>query len=438
MKVLKPRGGVHPKEMKSLTSNKSIEIMPDIKEYRVSLHQHIGVPACSVVSKGDYVRAGQEVGKCSAMLSVAVHSPVSGDVIDVREENGEIIVVIKNDFKNNWVDPVPLNNIHLLNEENFLEFITFVREMGICGLGGAMFPTHMKFHTAEYEKLHTIIINGAECEPYLNADNRIMVEKTPELIMILNILMEFLGIERVIIAIEDNKKEAIAKLKKFIGEDGRLKIAVLESVYPQGGEKQIIKSVTGIEAHPHKIPMEYGIIVINVGTLYALYEGLYRGKPLTERVVTVSGHGIKEPKNLIVKIGTPIKDILDYVGINRIDTYKLIIGGPMMGRSIADENETLKKGTGGILALLEKECNKYEVKACINCGACVDVCPMGLMPLRYVELARKENFLKMENRYNLSSCIKCGSCEYICPTKRPIIKSIFLGLKRLKEGKKGV
>ncbi|WP_319371054.1 electron transport complex subunit RsxC [uncultured Ilyobacter sp.] len=434
MKVLKPRGGVHPNEMKTLTLSKSIEKMPDVKEYHVSLHQHIGAPACSLVSKGDYVMSGQQIGQCCAMISVAVHSPVSGYVRDMVVEDGETFIVIENDFKNNKVDFIPLNTRGC----SILKFITFIREMGICGLGGAMFPTHMKLHTSEYEKLHTIIVNGAECEPYLNADNRIMLEKTAELISVLKLLMEFMGIEKIIFAIEDNKMEAIKEIQKMIEGNSRMEIAVLKSLYPQGGEKQIIRSVMGIEVKTHKIPMEYGIITLNVGTLYALYESLYMGKPLTERVVTVSGQGIKEPKNIMVKIGTPIKEILDYAGIDRDNTYKLVLGGPMMGIALGNEKKTIKKGTGGILALIKDECNEYETKACINCGACVDVCPMGLMPLRYVELERKKDHLEMERRYSLSSCIKCGSCEYICPTKRPLIKSIFWGMKKLREVKKGV
>ncbi|ADO82324.1 electron transport complex subunit RsxC [Ilyobacter polytropus] len=438
MKILKPRGGVHPKEMKELTSDKNIEVMPDLKEYKVSLHQHIGVPAFPMVSVGDYVMAGQEIGKCTAMLSVAVHSPVSGYIKDIVKENNETFIIVENDFENNWVDLKPWYDTNLFVGKTSTKFVTFIREMGICGLGGAMFPTHMKFQADEYEKIHTVIINGAECEPYLNSDNRIMVEKTSEIMIILNRLFDFMNINKVIIAVEDNKKEAIEKIRKFLDDSGKIELAVLESVYPQGGEKQIIKSLMGIEVPVHKIPMEYGMAVINVGTLYALYEGMYRGKPLIERVVTVSGLGIKEPKNILAKIGTPIKDILDYAGIDRSKTYKVILGGPMMGRTIGDEKENLKKGTGGILALLKDECNEYETKACINCGACVDVCPMGLMPLRYVELARKGDYSRMEKRYSLSSCIKCGCCEYACPTKRPIIKSIFLGLKKLKEEKNGL
>lgn len=438
MKILKPRGGVHPKDMKELTSDKSIEVMPDLKEYKISLHQNIGVPASPIVSVGDYVKAGEEIGECTAMLSVAVHSPVSGYIKDIIKENNETFIVVENDFQNNWVDLKPWYDANLFTVKNSVKFVTFIREIGICGLGGAMFPTHMKFQADEYEKIHTIIINGAECEPYLNSDNRIMVEKTPEIMTVLKKLFEFMNINRVIIAVEDNKKEAIEKIRGNLDNSGKIELAVLKSVYPQGGEKQIIKSMMGIEVPVHEIPMEYGVVVINVGTLYALYEGMYRGKPLVERVVTVSGLGIKEPKNILVKIGTSIKDILDYAGIDRNNTYKLLLGGPMMGRSIAEEGETLKKGTGGILALLKDECNEYETKACINCGACVDVCPMGLMPLRYVELARKEDYNRMEKRYSLSSCIKCGCCEYVCPTKRPIVKSIFLGLKKLKEGNKGV
>jgi electron transport complex protein RnfC len=438
MRILKPRGGVHPKEVKELTENKNIEIMPDVKIYKVSLHQHIGVPACPVVSIGDYARVGQIIGESTAILSVDVHAPVSGYIKDIREEDGETFVIIENDFKNKWIDMIPFDDIGFLKEGNIFNFTMFIRSMGICGLGGAMFPTHMKFHTSEYEKIHTIIINGVECEPYLNADNRIMIEKTPELIEVLKALIDFMPIKKIIIAIEDNKSKAINKIKEFTSENSKIEVAVLKTIYPQGGEKQIIKSIMNIEIPQNKIPMEYGLVVINVGTLYALYEGIYKGKPLIERVVTVSGHGIKEPKNLMIKIGTPMKDILNYVGIDRENTYKLILGGPMMGKMIETEEITLKKGTSGILALLEDECNEYEIKPCINCGACVDVCPMGLMPLRYVELSAKKDYNRMEKRYSLSSCIKCGSCEYICPSKRPLIKSIFWGFKKLKEGKKGV
>lgn len=438
MRILKPRGGVHPVGMKELTEDKGIEVMPDVKEYRVSLHQHMGIPASPVVSQGDYVKTGQMIGNSTAMLSVSVHAPVSGYVKDVVEEEGETLVIIENDFKNEQAEMIPFDDIGLLNGKNILDFTFFMKNMGICGLGGAMFPTHMKFHASEYENIHTLIINGVECEPYLNSDNRIMIEKAPELIGILKTLKEITGIKRVLFAIEDNKVEAINKIKEFILETPSIEVAVLKTIYPQGGEKQIIRSLMDIEIPQNKIPMEYGVIVMNVGTLYALYNGVYRGRPLIERVVTVSGHGIKESKNLMVKIGTPVREILDYVGIDRGNTYKLVLGGPMMGKTIDTEEKTLKKGTSGILALLKAECNDCERKPCINCGACIEVCPMGLMPIRYVELAARKDYVRMDKRYSLSSCIKCGSCEYICPSRRPILKSIFWGLEKLKEGKKGV
>lgn len=412
------RGGVHPRE-REITSDKKIEKMPEVEIYRISTLQHIGDPAVVIVKIGDRVKKYQKIAKAEVKFSASIHSPCSGKIIqinkiDIKKRQAEEIV-IENDFLG---EEFKRKKLKIFTPEKLRELI---EELGIVGLGGATFPTHIKLEG----KLKTIIINGAECEPYLNADNRIMIEKTNEILEGIKILMTIFEIEESIIGIEENKEKAIKKIEKEIKNYPGIRLQKLPTIYPQGGEKQLIKALLRKEIR--SLPSEIEVITLNVATILAIYRGVVYGTPIVKRVVTVSGEGIKDPKNLSISIGTPIEDILNYVKIKEDIVDKIIAGGPMMGYEIGKTVST-SKGMNGILALGKE---KFPPKLpCIKCGRCVDVCPMGLIPLEYDRLAKKGKYRQMEKYFSLSSCIKCGSCEYICPSQVPLMEAIFLGLEK--------
>jgi len=412
------RGGIHPRE-KEITSDKKIEKMPDVGIYRVTTLQHIGVPAIVIVKVGDRVKKYQKIGKAKGKFSASIHSPCSGKIIQIKKvhikcrEAEEI--TIENDFLEEEFKKEKLQNF---TPKKLQELVA---DLGIVGLGGATFPTHIKLE----DKLKTLIINGVECEPYLNADNRVMVENTNEIIEGIKILMTTFDMEKGIIGIEENKAEAIKKMEEAIKEYSEIRLQKLPTIYPQGGEKQLIKAL--LKKEIKFLPKEIGAVTLNVGTILAIYRGVTYGTPIVERIVTVSGEGVEKPKNLSIRIGTPIEDVLNYVGIKEDVADKIIACGPMMGHKIGKRGAT-SKGMNGILVLGEE---KFPPKlSCIKCGRCVDVCPMGLLPLEYDRLAKKGKYQQMEKEFSLSSCIKCGSCEYICPSQVPLMEAIFLGLEK--------
>jgi electron transport complex protein RnfC len=436
MKLFSFKGGIHPPENKELTENLEIENFKIPKEICVPLLQHIGVVLEPLVKVGDRVKKGQKIGDSSGFLSSPVHSPVSGIVkkIEIRPfpVSGRVnTIIIENDYEEETFEYPKYEDYEKLTKD---ELLKIVREMGIVGQGGATFPTHIKLNPPKDKKIDVLLINGAECEPYLNADNRLMLEQTEKVVKGIDIFRHILGVKRVVIGIEENKEEAIHKMKEEASKYG-MEIAVLKTKYPQGGEKQLIKAVLDREVPSGKLPSEVGVVVQNTATALSVYEAVIEGKPVIEKVLTVSGLGIKTPKNLRVRIGTQFKEILEYVEIDREKTEKLVMGGPMMGLAQHSEEVPVIKGTSGILALTKKEMNPYKSRACITCGKCVDACPMNLSPLMYAKLARFQEWEEMD-KYDLLDCIECGSCSFVCPANRPLTEGIKIGKAKLRAMKR--
>lgn len=436
MKLFGFSGGVHPPERKELTEEKKIEVLKPPKYLYISLLQHIGAPLDAVVEKGAVVRKGEKIADSKAFLSVPVHSPVSGKVVDIEvlpyAVSGKIkTIVIENDEQEREVEYSGNSDYSKLTKE---ELLSKIREMGVVGQGGAAFPTHVKLNPPADAKIDTLLINGAECEPYLNSDNRVMIEQPKEIIEGIKIMLHILGIRKAIIAIENNKHSAIEILtKETAGTD--IEIAVLPTKYPQGGEKQLIKAVLNRVVPAKKLPSEVGVVVQNVSTAKAVYDGVVLGIPLIERVVTVSGKGVKNPVNILARIGTQFKEMLEYAGFDEVKTDKIVMGGPMMGIAQYSSSVSMIKGTSGLLALTSEETGNIKRRSCISCGKCIEACPMNLMPLNYALCAKFEKWEEME-RYNLMDCIECGSCAYTCPSKRPLTEAIKIGKSKLRSMKK--
>jgi len=423
-------GGVRLAEEKELTVGKKTKIIPAPKELVVPLSQHIGSPNESLVKAGDTVRAGQALGESKAFVSAPVHSPVSGTVKSVDSFFHPVFgkspaVTIENDYRFEETPLLAKNDPDRLSAE---ELIGVIRRAGIVGMGGAAFPTHVKLKIPQGKSIDTLIVNGAECEPYLTCDSRLMAEKTKEIVDGVNILLRILGIKNAVIAVESNKLSALFAFEKIITPP--LRMAVLKTKYPQGGEKQLIKAILKREVPPGKLPLDVGALVQNVGTCFAVHNAVRGGMPLTERCVTFTGNCLKEPGNYIVKIGTRIRDIIDYCGGFNEEPAKIISGGPMMGVSQYTLLAPVVKGTTGILFLSAKEAETCEEMPCVKCAKCVDSCPLRLLP---TDIMRMVKFSKWEHlkEFHPSDCIECGTCSYVCPSRIPLTQ--YIKLAKIKE-----
>lgn len=436
-----PKGGIHPAENK-LTSSKAIQKMSVPKVVYVPIAQHIGIPSEIVVDRKDKVEIGQVIAKSGGFVSSNIHAPVAGTITKldmIVDSSGykKQCIVIRTDQKNESnfeVKEYPLLKEITKSPEIILKKIL---DHGIVGLGGATFPSHVKLNIKESQHIDCLIINGVECEPYLTADHRLMLEKADEIIVGIQILMRALHIEKAIIGIENNKKDAIKVLKKACLHDHRINVVALKVKYPQGSEKQLIKSILNREVPKGGLPLDVGVIVHNVGTIFAIYQAIQYDIPLMERVVTITGKKLDNPANFWVKIGTPIKDLVEKVGGIPEGTRKIVNGGPMMGKAIKNTDVPVTKGTSGILIISESEASRQEAKNCIRCSKCVFVCPMGLEPHLLMNLSEKGFYERAESE-DIMTCIECGSCSFVCPSHRPLLDYIRFGkdiVKKLQTAK---
>lgn len=431
-----PKGGIHPAENK-ITSAKAIKRMSVPKAVYVPIAQHIGIPSEIIVERKQKVEIGQVIAKSSGFVSSNIHSPVAGTVTKldmIVDSSGykKQCIVIRTDQKNETnfeTVNYPLKKEIQMEPKDILKHIS---DSGIVGLGGATFPSHVKLDLKNDNKVDCLIINGVECEPYLTADHRLMLEKAAEIVVGIQILMRALHIESAVIGIENNKKDAIKVLKAAAISDTRIKVAALKVKYPQGSEKQLIKSILNREVPKGGLPMDVGVIVHNVGTIFAIYQAVQYNQPLIERVVTVTGKKVEDASNFWVRIGTPIKDLVQEAGGLPEGTRKIINGGPMMGKAIKNTDVPVTKGTSGILIINQEEASRLEPKNCIRCSNCVFVCPMGLEPHLLMNLSEKGLYERAASE-DIMTCIECGSCSYVCPSHRPLLDYIRFGKNIVKK-----
>lgn len=433
MSVLTFKGGVHPFSGKAFTKNKAIdEYYPEDGLFVIPMCQHIGAPAKPIVKVGDRVLVNQKIGEAEGMVSANIHSSVSGIVKEIskrRIANGSRVqcVIIENDSLYEKAEAKENEAYMGLPAE---KKIALIKEAGIVGMGGAGFPTHVKLSPKNPEKIDYIIVNGAECEPYLTSDYRRMLEN-PELIVEgLRIVLSIFENAKGIIAVEDNKLDAVKRLKRCISPKDNIEVKTLFTKYPQGGERSLIYAVTGRCVDSTKLPADVGCIVNNIDTVYAIYNAVAKNIPLTERVVTITGDAVKYPGNYIVPIGVSIEKFIEDTGEFKKTPEKIISGGPMMGMALYDLDIPVVKGTSAILMFEKDEVAVLKPQNCINCGRCAEVCPSGIIPSRLAKAADNRNEDEFIKLYGLE-CVECGSCSYICPAKRQITQSIKAMKKKI-------
>ncbi len=427
-------GGVHPPENK-LSAEAVVETLALPKQVTVPLGQHLGAPATPVVNRGDEVKVGQLIAKSSGFISANIHSPVSGKVFkidDVYDASGfrrpSIIINVEGD---EWLESIDRSeDIYADIKLSQKEIVDKLNEMGIVGLGGAAFPSYVKLMVPDGKKVDYLLINGVECEPYLTSDHRLMMEKGEEMLIGATILMKGLNTDKAMIGIENNKPDAIQHLTRLATKYKGITIHPLKVKYPQGGEKQLIKALTGREVPSGKLPLEVGCVVNNVGTAFAVYEAVQKNKPLFERVVTVTGKSIKKPSNFLVRIGTPVRELIEAANGIPENTGKIISGGPMMGKAVLNADIPVVKGTSGILLMPDTETKRGEINTCIRCSKCVSVCPMGLEPFLLSKASKLAKFDIVEKEL-VMDCIECGSCSYTCPSNIPLLDYIRLGKNKV-------
>lgn len=403
------------------TAGLETEVMPIPDVVKICMSQSIGAPCKPLVEKGDYVKVGQRIGDTDAFVSAPVHSSVSGTVTDIVQVRGsmggfETLVVIETDKKQEVSEEVkvPVAN-------NFEEFVKAARDCGLVGLGGASFPTHIKLNPKNLEEVDTLIVNAAECEPFITGDNREMVEDAQDVLDGMKLIMKHLDLKIGYIAVESNKPDAIENLKRMIEQNGYddIKLHIMPSSYPKGAERVMVYEVTGKVMNAGVLPAQLGIILDNVTTVGILGNFFRTGMPLTRRRVTVDGDAVAQPKNVFVPIGTQIADVVEFCGGYKKEPKKIVMGGPMMGRATKSDESVTMKNTGSLLCFGKEIAEVKEETGCINCGRCMNACPFGLVPVIYAEAYARKDVERLQ-KFNVMQCMECGSCSFICPARRPL------------------
>lgn len=429
-------GGIHPYDGKELSKNRPIQDILPKGELVYPLSQHIGAPAKAIVAKGDRVLAGQKIAEGGGFVSAPIYASVSGMVKAIeprRVVTGDLVmsIIVENDGLYEEVEFYPVAPLEKLSKE---EIIDIIKEAGIVGMGGAGFPTHVKLSPKEPEKIEYVIANCAECEPYLTSDYRRMMEEPEKLIGGLKIILKLFDHAQGILAVEDNKPDCITLLRDLTKNESRISVKALKTKYPQGGERQLIYATTGRKINSAMLPADVGCVVNNVDTMVAVYKAVMEGKPLMERIVTVTGDAMNTPGNFRVKIGMSYQDILEAAGGFLKNPEKIICGGPMMGFGMFDLNVPATKTSTALLAFLKDDVSEMEPGPCINCGRCVEVCPGRVIPSRladYAEHFDEEAFVENHGM----ECCECGCCSYVCPAKRPLTQEIK-SMRKIQLGKR--
>jgi len=408
-------------ENKHYSENKLIEKAPLPSKAYLPLIQHLGKVCNPQVKIGDLVTLGQKIASIDARVYAPIHASISGKVVSIVDWPHPVLgrakaIVLEGDGRDE-ISTFVLKNQQQVDRLTSDEIRKIVLDAGIVGMGGASFPTHIKINPPK--PVDVLIINGAECEPYLTVDARLMVEKTAQISQGIMLVAKCLNVKEIYIGIEDNKPEAIKAFSKFT----QIKVKILKSDYPQGGEKQLIQNILGLQISRGKLPFDLGVVVQNVATVYAIYEAVYKNKPLIERLVTITGSCIQNPRNLLVRLGTPIKDLLEFCGPLKEEPAKIIMGGPMMGIAQYTDQAPIIKSSGGLLLMNQEEAKILEEDPCIRCAACVRGCPVGLLPCQ-INLAAERSLWNLTKEYGASDCIECGICNYVCPANRRLLQTI--------------
>jgi len=420
------RGGIHLLGYKERTSNSATVVLPVPDKLYIPLSQHIGAPCAPLVNVGERVKKGQKIGVGKGFVSAPVHSSVSGTVTDIlvmEHPSGSFVpcIVIENDRQEEWAESVkPVADTEILCPE---ELRAIILNAGIVGMGGATFPTHVKYSPVEGRQVDTVILNGVECEPYLTSDHRLMLEKPEQIIAGLGYIMKAVNCRKGLIGIEDNKPDAIEKVQNAAKANPDISVVVLKEKYPQGSEKQLIYACTGRQVPAGGLPIAVGVIVNNVATAAAITDAVEQGIPLIERYVTVSGDGIVTPANYLVRIGTLFNDLIVQSGGFTGETEKIIAGGPMMGKTVFTSDIPVVKGTSGIVVMQKNTGQAPAEYPCVRCAKCVDACPAFLEPTSLAKRARRRLWKETEDG-DVMSCIECGSCVFSCPSQIPLLQHI--------------